>query len=116
MRPPKRLARAIRRFFPRIARPEPRRRSARALLVEGLEDRTVMTAAAFGPEWVDVLAGDFNGDGRTDLVARNSQTGVLSVARSNGDGFMFESWGSWSPVSWLEPRVGDFNPKFRGQL
>jgi hypothetical protein len=50
--------------------------------------------------WVDVVAGDFNGDGRTDIAGRTS-TGTWYVSRSTGTGFVNETWGNWSTaVPW----------------
>jgi len=59
-------------------------------------------------DWQDVLVGDFNGDGRADLVGRNE--GAWWVTRSTGNGFVNEPWGTWSTaVTWEDVLVGDFN-------
>src|SRR5262249_6670465 len=60
--------------------------------------------------WVDVKTGDFNGDGKTDIVARNQQTGDVWVGISNGSSFTFSLWTTWnSSVTWVDTQVGDFN-------
>ncbi|MGE4000945.1 MAG: FG-GAP-like repeat-containing protein [Planctomycetaceae bacterium] len=51
--------------------------------------------------WLNVVAGDFDGDGRTDIAGRASN-GAWYVSRSSGSGFANQLWGSWSPaVAWL---------------
>jgi hypothetical protein len=60
--------------------------------------------------WVDVVTGDFNGDGKTDLAGRSLQTGQWWVALSNGTGFTSTLWTTWSTgVTWTNVKVGDFN-------
>ena len=61
--------------------------------------------------WVDVKVGDFNGDGKDDIVGRVLQTGRWWVAQSNGStAFTSSPWGSWSTgVTWVDVQVGDFN-------
>ncbi len=51
--------------------------------------------------WLNVVAGDFDGDGRTDIAGRAS-SGTWYVALSTGTGFATStSWGSWSAaVTW----------------
>ncbi len=52
--------------------------------------------------WIDVVAGDFNGDGLTDIAGRSSN-GSWYVAKSNGTRFVNELWGNWSTsVTWLD--------------
>jgi len=59
--------------------------------------------------WVDVVTGDFNGDGQTDVAARVLQTGEIWVALSNGSGFTTTRWTTWNPnVTWADVKVGDF--------
>jgi hypothetical protein len=44
--------------------------------------------------WKDALVGDFDGDGRADLVGRDPTTSELSVARSTGTAFASRTWGN----------------------
>jgi Phosphoesterase family/FG-GAP-like repeat len=70
-----------------------------------------------GVKWVDVLMGDFNGDGKTDIVARAAQTGDVWVGLSNGSTFQFSRWTTWSTgVTWADVRVGDFNGDGKADL
>jgi hypothetical protein len=60
--------------------------------------------------WVDVVTGDFVGDGRTDIAGRDPNTGVWWVGVSNGSSFTTSPWTAWSTsVTWADVRVGDFN-------
>jgi hypothetical protein len=74
------------------------------------------TVWSTGTTWVDVLSADFNGDGLTDIAARDANTGKWWVALSNGSAFMTPSvWTTWSTgapglsVTWVDVQVGDFN-------
>ncbi|HEV2946620.1 MAG TPA: FG-GAP-like repeat-containing protein [Gemmataceae bacterium] len=60
--------------------------------------------------WVDVVTGDFNGDGLTDIAGRVGENGQWWVALSTGSGFTTSLWTTWNPlVSWTDVVVGDFN-------
>ena len=61
--------------------------------------------------WVDVLTGDFNGDGFTDFAGRVLQSGQWWVALSDGKGhFTTSLWDAWSPgIAWTDVRAADFN-------
>src|SRR5207245_2795212 len=62
--------------------------------------------------WVDVNVGDFNGDGKDDIVGRVLQTGRWWVAVSNGStAFTSSRWGAAWPttVTWVDVKVGDFD-------
>jgi len=65
-----------------------------------------------GATWVDVLVGDFNGDGRDDLTARYQEGGAWWTAVSNGARFVTSPapWAIWSTgATWVDVSVGDFN-------
>jgi hypothetical protein len=60
--------------------------------------------------WVDVQTGDFNGDGKTDIVGRDLASGQWWVALNNGSTFTTTLWATWNPnVTWADVKVGDFN-------
>ncbi len=75
-------------------------------LASGLSTATAYATGA-GPQ--AVVTGDFNGDGKTDLVTANSTANTISVLLGNGDG-TFRAKVDYSvgmqPVSLA---VGDFN-------
>jgi hypothetical protein len=58
---------------------------------------------------VDVLVGDFDGDGKADLVARARENGAVFVSNSSGSAFNQSFWEFWSAaVDWSDVRVGRF--------
>jgi uncharacterized delta-60 repeat protein len=60
--------------------------------------------------WTDVQTGDFDGDGKADVIGRDPATGLWWVGLSTGSGFNTTSWGKWSSaVNWVDVKVGDFN-------
>jgi hypothetical protein len=60
--------------------------------------------------WVDVRAGDFNGEGRLDIAGRNLSTGQWYVGRTTGSSFFTTLWATWSPaVTWGPVLVGEFD-------
>jgi hypothetical protein len=68
--------------------------------------------AAWNPNvtWVDVNTGDFNGDGKTDIIGRVLQTGQWYVGLNTGASFNTTLWATWNPnVTWVDVKVGDFN-------
>lgn len=70
---------------------QPQRRPAVSLCLEVLEDRTVPSVLgtaqfATGERPQSVAVGDFNGDGKRDLVVANYGSGNVSVLRGNGRG------------------------------
>jgi hypothetical protein len=68
------------------------------------------TTWSTGVTWVDVKVGDFNGDGKSDIIGRAFETGQWWVALSNGSGFTNSRWDTWSTsVTWVDIQVGDFN-------
>jgi hypothetical protein len=70
-----------------------------------------------GITWVDVVTGDFTGSGKTDVAARNLQTGQWYVGVNTGSTFAFSVWTSWSPaVNWVDVKVGDFTGDGRDDI
>jgi hypothetical protein len=60
--------------------------------------------------WVDVQTGDFNNDGKTDIIGRDLASGQWWVGLSNGTGFSTTLWGTWSPAAtWVDVKVADVN-------
>jgi hypothetical protein len=58
--------------------------------------------------WIDVQTGDFNGDGKADIVGRDL-AGNWWVGLSNGSSFSTTLWGHWNPnVTWVDVHVGNF--------
>ncbi len=55
-----------------------------------------------------IVAGDFNGDGRTDLAIANFNSNDVSVLMGNGGG-TFEDAGQFDAASTATPLVADFN-------
>jgi hypothetical protein len=81
----------------------------------GLGDYTWLKSWAIGPDWVP-LVGDFDGDGKDDLVVWDPFEGDWYVALSNGRVFIPDkglgdyTWlKSWAKGVDLVPLVGDFN-------
>ena len=66
-------------------------------------------------EWNNVLVGDFDGDGKQDLIGRRN--GNWWVSRTNASGTVVtEYWGKWNPANWVDVRVGDFNGDNRDDI
>lgn len=76
--------------------------------------------------WVDFMTGDFNGDGRTDVIARDATDQTWKVARAvtriseDGnvqDAFQSDTGGQWPGAAvWEAIRVGDYNGDGRDDL
>src|SRR5439155_4080240 len=61
-------------------------------------------------KWTNVVTGDFDGDGRTDIAGRDPSTGAWSVGMSTGSSFVTSPWVVWpTVVTWVDVKVGDFN-------
>ncbi|MBI1831910.1 MAG: S8 family serine peptidase [Planctomycetes bacterium] len=59
--------------------------------------------------WTLFQAGDFNGDGKADLIGFNAG-GSWSVGVSNGSSFTTTAYAFWGPASyWRKLAIGDFN-------
>jgi hypothetical protein len=58
--------------------------------------------------WVDVKVGDFNGDGKADIVGRVLQTGEWWAVMSAGNTFVNQLLTTWSPaMTWVDVSFGD---------
>jgi len=56
-----------------------------------------------------VQVGDYNGDGKTDIVGRVQSSGQWWVGLSSGSSFSSTLWTSWSSaVTWVDVKAGDF--------
>jgi hypothetical protein len=72
---------------------------------------SLWTAWAGDPAvWLDVQAGDFNGDGKADLAGRSQAGGGWYTSLSGGTAFQAPTlWDAWSPdVAWADVRRGAF--------
>jgi hypothetical protein len=60
--------------------------------------------------WRDVTTGDFNGDGKQDIIGRTA-AGQWWVGISDGSGsFSNQLWTTWNEAAgWQDVQVGDFN-------
>jgi RHS repeat-associated protein len=88
-------------------------------LSNGASGFTTQTWATWSAatDWTNIVVGDFNGDGLTDIAARNAATGMWSVAISNGSSFTTTTWGSWnSGDTYQNVVVGDFNGDGRDDI
>ena len=67
--------------------------------------------------WNNQLTGDFNGDGKTDVLAMVVANRALYVSESNGQrGLRSYEWGQWPAGTWSSFLVGDFNGDGRDDI
>jgi subtilisin-like proprotein convertase family protein len=68
-------------------------------------------------DWVDVQVGDFNGDGKSDIVGRLLENGQWWLNVSQGSSFTPVLWDAWSPaVKWSNVQVADINGDGRADI
>jgi hypothetical protein len=82
----------------------------------GFAAPAIWGALGTGTTWSDFVAGDFNGDGLTDVAAR-AASGVWVVGISDGTQFINAEWGAWSKnVTWHDVQVGDVDGDGRDDI
>lgn len=93
-----------------------KRAAPRALILELLEDRTLLSFFPAVPPTLAVSSfpqavatGDFNGDGKLDLVVANNGSGSVSVLLSNGDGTFQAASNLGTGTGPRSVAVGDFD-------
>ncbi|MEI7685942.1 MAG: FG-GAP-like repeat-containing protein, partial [Planctomycetota bacterium] len=60
--------------------------------------------------WVDILTGDFDGNGFDDVVGRDAATGQWSLAKNTGTTFVLSPWTTWSATAtWVDVMAADMN-------
>jgi hypothetical protein len=101
-------------WSPSLVRPTVALASLVRPTLERLEDRTVPgflgpVNYAVGSNPLAVATGDFNGDGRADLVTANSDKGSVSVLSGNGDGTFQAARTFRAGVAPFSVVVGDLN-------
>ena len=69
-------------------------------------------------DWQHVQFADFDGNGLQDVVAQNPTNGRWTVGLSNGQRFVFNTWGTgWTPINrYTDHIVGDFNGDGRDDI
>ncbi len=73
-------------------------------------DRELWSQFSTASGWSSHLVGDFNEDGRDDVVSYHPGSGNLVVSRSTTSGFSNSVWSTFSTKSgWGKQLVGDFN-------
>jgi cyclophilin family peptidyl-prolyl cis-trans isomerase len=83
-----------------------------------VSDGSTFTAVKFGTwatdtTWSNVRAGDFDGDGRTDLLGQRAD-GTWFVSQSTGSTFITSAWAVFSTGQFTT--VGDFNADGRADV
>jgi hypothetical protein len=81
-------------------------------------DRSTVDWGGWSPDvqWLDLLTGDVDGDGKDDIVGRTG-AGHWWVARSTGNAFRNARWGRWSnQAHWSEVTLSDVSGDGRADL
>jgi uncharacterized protein (AIM24 family) len=71
-----------------------------------------------GTAWKAITAGDFNGDGRSEVVLQNSSTGDVAVWQLNNSGSAIASGAvlGGSGTAWSVVGSGDFNGDWKSEI
>ncbi len=92
------------------------RNSSTGTLVVGVSDGTQFNTQSAGVippgvDWDELVTGDFNGDGFTDLAGLSPSDGQWRVLLATSNGFTNpQIWAAWnSSVTYSDVLVGDFN-------
>ena len=77
----------------------------------------MITDASVGPDWKIAAVADFNGDGKADLLWRDSLDGAFTVWSSTGSGFTPNTYGNATvALGWSLQGAADFNGDGRADL
>ncbi|HEV8119422.1 MAG TPA: VCBS repeat-containing protein, partial [Candidatus Polarisedimenticolia bacterium] len=80
------------------------------LVVASMYLGIAVSTAQASPNWTLSVAGDFTGDGRSDIAQFDSSTGQWWVRVSAGSSFTSSVWATWNNgVTWGPVLAGDFN-------
>jgi hypothetical protein len=82
-------------------------------LMNGTSVASGVNLATIPPEWKIATTGDFNNDGKADLVWQNTSTGERSIWLMNGTTVSTSAGLGVTPIAWSIGANGDFN--FDGQ-
>jgi hypothetical protein len=81
-------------------------------------DNWGVVAQALSTSWQVVGTGDFNGDGRDDMLLRHT-SGTLTNWLGNSNGSFTDNWGVFNvplPTAWQVEGIGDFNGDGRDDI
>jgi hypothetical protein len=77
----------------------------------------LMATWSTGGNWLDVVSGDFNGDGLLDVGGLSSTGDWWVGLNAGGSSFTWSRWAQWSTgVTWSNIQVGDFNNDGRADI
>ncbi|MEZ5940537.1 MAG: FG-GAP-like repeat-containing protein [Planctomycetaceae bacterium] len=69
-----------------------------------------------GGPYQNIRVGDFNGDGRDDVLAQAVSDGSWYAGLSTGSSFGINGFGRWNASVWVDIVVGDFNGDGRDDI